>query len=219
MLAGPAFRFGWDAGKAPEERLVALLGDVRSWLEAARIEQLLDALTGDPSLRALFDETDRIDHIGFLLPNWAKPIVSTAATDAGFPLGHRAFPSALLARELGRITGRRRLETQIFKAHGRSARGDIAFEAFIPRTDDAQVETWIRGGVCNHVAIAMSAPERFAQVASRLVGAGIRMSSFMYGNAVYLPDEDATITYFDLDDSEHPFRLEVRAHGEHAVQP
>jgi len=195
-----------------------MLQGVKMWLEAAHTDQVLDALlAGRPYPRALFDATDRVDHIGFLLPNWAKPMISEAATEAGFPLGHRAFPSSLVARELGRISGRRRLETQIFKAYGRTATGEVAFEAFIPATDDAQVEAWIRGGVCNHVAIVMSAAERFKLLFGALASSGVSMSGFMYGNAVYLVDEDATIMYFDVDDREHPFRLEVRTQGDHAA--
>lgn len=213
------FRFAacLESGAERGDRLVAMLRAVKTWLEATQIAQLLDHILGQTAMRALFEPADRIDHVGFLLPNWSKPLISGAAADAGFPLGHRAFPSSLVARELGRICGRRRLETQIFKAHGRTGHGEVAFEAFIPATDDGQVEAWIRSGVCNHVAIAMSAPERFVKVGAGMANAGVRMSGFMYGNAAYLADEDATIMYFDLDDSEHPFRLEVRAHGEHSV--
>jgi hypothetical protein len=202
---------------SPEVRLSELLRGAKAWVEATNLELLLDALLVDrPSCRDLFDRNDKIDHIGFLLPMWAKALVSHSANAAGFALGHRAFPSALVARELGRLTNRRRLETQIFKAHCRSLTGSsFAFEAFIPATDDAQVEAWIRSGVGNHVAVAISDPARFREIRGALLASGLPMSGFMYNRAVYLHGEDATILYFDLDRSEHPFRLEIRAQGDH----
>ena len=197
-------------------RLVDVLRGAMDWIEAADLGRLLDSLVGDhAACRELFDGNDRIDHVGFLLPGWAKAVLSSAATAAGFPLAHRAFPSSLVARELGRITNQRRLATNIFKAYGRTQVGAmVAFEAFIPDVADAQVETWIRRGVCNHVAIAIGAPERFRRLRSTFAAAGVSMSAFMYDRAVYLPNEDATIMYFDLDRSEHPFRLELRAEGD-----
>jgi hypothetical protein len=208
-----------DGDGSPHARLVALLRNVRGWLEDANLSRLLDTLFADrPRVRALFGADDRLDHAGFLLPPWAKPLVSRAASEAGFPLGHRAFPSSLVARELGRIMGRRRLETHIFKAHGRGANRPVTFEAFIPATTDEIVEGWIRRGVCNHVAVAVAEPSRFVKIYDSFNELGVRMSSFMYNRAVVLPDEDATIMYFDLDTGEHPFRIEIRGEGEIVVR-
>jgi hypothetical protein len=190
-----------------------MLRAARTWFATTTLEELLDReFANKPGCRVLFDSSVRIDHIGFLVPRWAKDILSQAATEAGFPLGHRAFPSALIARELGRLSGKRRLATQIFKAY---AHGDAApaFEAFIPAADDATVGRWIADGVIDHVAVVVP-PERFQEIRSTLVGAGFAIAGFMYGRAVYLPGEDATMTYFDLGGGEHPYRLEVRTRGD-----
>ncbi|HEY4058505.1 MAG TPA: hypothetical protein VGM39_17955 [Kofleriaceae bacterium] len=205
-----------DAGER-ETRLVALLKGARTWLEETNPDRLYDSMLGAQSRsRSFLAEGDRLDHIGFLLPPWAKEIVGKAATAAGFALGQRAFPSALVARDLGRVVGKRRVETQIFKAHGRGRDESlIAFEAFLPSAADADVEDWIRRGVVQHVALEMTDPARFCAIRASFVAEGIPMAQFMYGNAVYLPGEDATIAYFDLDGGEHPFRLEVRVRGEH----
>jgi hypothetical protein len=209
-----------DGDGEPYARLVTMLRHVRVWIEATNLPRLLDVLfTDNLRARALFGADDRLDHAGFLLPPWAKPLVSRAASEAGFPLGHRAFPSALVARELGRIVGRRRLETHIFKAYGRGVNGKITFEAFIPATQDDVVEGWIRGGVCNHVAIAVAEPSRFVKIHDIFGELGVPMSGFMYNRAVCLPDEDATIMYFDLDTAKHPFRIEIRGEGEIVVRP
>ncbi|HVK84826.1 MAG TPA: GH3 auxin-responsive promoter family protein [Kofleriaceae bacterium] len=202
-----------------EDRVAALedtLRGAKAWLELASIEALLDdLLAGHPACRAAFTADDRIDHVGFLLPLWSKELLSPAASAAGFPLAHRAFPSSLITRELGRMIGQRRLPTQIFKAHGRTTGGDqIAFEAFLPDTDDARVEEWIRLGACNHIALRIATPDRFPHIRDAFAAAGFAMARFMYERPVYLPGEDATIQYFDLDNGEHPFRLEVRAAGE-----
>ncbi|HEY4181370.1 MAG TPA: hypothetical protein VGM90_31205 [Kofleriaceae bacterium] len=206
-----------DGAGERESRLVALLKGARAWLDGTDDERLFDAMLGEhPGARALIAEGDRLDHIGFLLPPWAKEMVGQAATAAGFPLGQRAFPSALVARDLGRVVGRRRVETQIFKAHGRGRDESlVAFEAFLPNAADADVEDWIRRGVVQHVALEIADPTRFITIHDTFAVAGIPMAQFMYGNAVYLPGEDATIAYFDLDAAEHPFRLEVRVKGEH----
>jgi hypothetical protein len=224
VTAAPVRRFAFmdRIGPATEPaRLVDVLRGAMEWIEAAALAPLLDSLLGQhTSHRALFDDTDRIDHIGFLLPGWAKAPLSPGAAAAGFPLAHRAFPSSLVARELGRITSQRRLATQIFKAYGRTQLGAlVAFEAFIPAAADDRVEAWIRLGVCNHVAVVIESPERYRQIRSTFASVGIPMSGFMYDQAVYLPGEDATMMYFDLDRSEHPFRIELRTPGDHASPP
>lgn len=204
---------------AAADRAAALteaLRGAKAWLEAVDLGALLDELlAGHAECRATFTADDRIDHVGFLLPLWTKESLSPAASAAGFPLAHRAFPSSLITRELGRMTGQRRLPTQIFKAHGRTAAGDqVAFEAFLPAIDDARVEDWIRIGACNHIALRIATPERFQRIRDAFASAGFPMARFMYERPVYLPGEDATIQYFDLDNGEHPFRLEVRAAGD-----
>lgn len=204
-----------------EARLVASLRGALEWLEDTSIDPLFDALLGEhPRCRALFGHADHLDHIGFLLPPWAKPMVGRAATAAGFPSGHRAFPSALVARELGRVVGKRRVETQIFKAHGRGQRHElVAFEAFIPNAPDTDVEDWIRQGIVQHVAVDIAEPARFDLIRDTFRTDGIPMAQFMFDRAVYLPGEDATIMYFDLDHGMHPFRLEVRVRGENTPEP
>lgn len=213
-----AFSFTQHVSAAGDElaRIVDVLRGAKDWLERVELGQFLDgALEGRARWRELFDARDSIDHIGFILPGWAKSLVSRAATTGGFPLNHKAFPSALFARELGRLLGRRRLETQIFKAHGRTASNAVvAFEAFIPSGEAEAVDTWVARGACNHVALLIDDAERFWRIRDAFLGAKIAMSGFMYDRAVYLPGEDSTIMYFDLDQSEFPLRLELRVAGE-----
>jgi hypothetical protein len=214
----PRFTFTRLVCDAPDRpaALAALLRGAKAWLEVTDLGALLDDLFADhPACRAQFTSDDRIDHAGFLLPRWTKELLGKTAAASGFPLAHKAFPSSLVTRELGRLVGQRRLPTMIFKASGRTAHGELtSVEAFIPDTDDARVEAWLRVNTCSHVAIRVADPARFAAIRDAVVAAGFPMSSFTYERSIYLPGEDATIQYFDLDGGEQPFRLEVRATGD-----
>lgn len=210
-----AFGRALASGSMGHDCLVDFLRSVHAWFDATPLERLLDEVFQQhPTCRSLFGDGAYIDHVGFLVPRWTRDLISHAATEAGFALGHRAFPSALIARELGRLSGQRRLPTQIFKAYASPAsRCTPAFEAFIPAADDHVVEAWMRDGAIEHVAVVVE-PEYFNEIRATAVDAGFPIAGFMYGRATYLPGEDATMTYYDLGGGEHPYRLEVRSRGD-----
>jgi len=197
-------------------QLTRALADGKTSFEARPLPVLLDELlAGRPRARAALDDALHLDHFGVLLAPSHRALVSAAASAAGFPLAHAAFPSALFTRELGRLSGKRRVPTTIFKAHGRTALSNaLAIEVFFPDVADAQADEWIARGVGNHVAITMPDAASFEAATSALREDGLAISPFMYGRPLYLSTEEVTIVYFDLEASETPLRLELRVAGD-----
>ena len=205
-------------------RLIRCFTDAKAYLEHRPLPSILDqVLDGHARARAALDEAAALDHFGMLLPASCKALMSSAATAAGFPLAHAAFPSALFTRELGRLLGQRRLPTSIFKAYGRTARGTaLATELFFPQVDEAQAQDWMRRGVGRHLAIetasrsADAIRERCMAAFAGRWAAGLLVH---VRSSLFLPTEEVSIVYFDLEDAECPLRLELRVAADVTTEP
>jgi hypothetical protein len=137
------------------------------------------------------------------------------ATEAGFTLGHTAFPSTLLTRELGQLARKPRVPTTVFKQYGTTvASQHVAVEAFITNEDERLVRAWIEKGVGSHVAVELSDASIFAEVGRLFPAEGLAMPRFMDESPQFSIREGATIMYFELGSSSAPLRLEVRARGD-----
>jgi hypothetical protein len=198
------------------ERLTRTIAGGKAAFAARPLPSLLDQLlSGRPRARAALREALRLDHFGMLLSPADRPLLSTAAAAAGFPMAHAAFPSALFTRELGRLLEQRRVPTTIFKAHGRTASGNaLAIEVFLPQIDDAQAEAWMARGVGNHVALVLPDAAAFTAATQALRDDGLRISWFMFDQPLYISTEEVTLVYFDLEESDAPLRLELRVAGD-----
>jgi len=211
-----AFRAPLLSGRDPAAELTRALADGKAAFETRPLPRLLDEMLADHRrARAALEDALHLDHFGVLLAPSHRSLVSAAASAAGFPLAHAAFPSALFTRELGRLCGKRRVPTTIFKAHGRTASSNaIAVEIFFPDVDDAQASEWIARGVGNHVAVVLPDAASFTAAERALREDGLAVSGFMFDRPLYLVTEEVTIVYFDLEQGDAPLRLELRVAGD-----
>jgi hypothetical protein len=151
-----------------------------------------------------------VHHVGFLLPRQAEPHLERLARQAGFRGEHRAYPSALVARELGTLAGKELVPTTIHHFDGRSQSGsEISVEVFVPDAPEEQVRSWIGQGVAAHLALRARSRAAIFAIFELLGAAGNQLASFMKGRPMENPSEGSISLYYDLAlDPDRSFRVQ-----------
>jgi hypothetical protein len=198
------------------DRLRLCFLDAKRLFDTTATTELLDLLLGHKrACRSLLGSAARLHHVGFVVPPGVEEIISSVAAEAGFTLGHTAVSSTLLARELGRLAGKPRVPTTVFKQYGTTlASQRVAVEAFITNEDERLVRTWIEKGVGSHVAIELNDASIFAEVRRLFPAEGLAMPPFMNDGPRFSSNEGVTFMYFDPGLRTAPLRLEVLGRGD-----
>jgi hypothetical protein len=183
-----------------EGRVAASFRDAAHFLTTTTAETFLPTVLADPRrIRTILSLVSELDHVGFMAPVDSEAVIGPAARAAGFDMEQRTFPSTILARELGDLVGRGAVPTTIFKAQGElhlGARGVV--EVAIPHdVDDEVVRAWIRRGIGAHVAFRIESPSYFPELRRLMESEGLRMPTFMNGEALRNPAEGVTTVFFD----------------------
>lgn len=175
------------------------------FLASTTPEQVLESACSQADASRLRGLAPDLDHIGFMAPIAAEPIVAAAATAAGFDRDHRTFPSTILARELRELRGRD-VPTTIFKARGSLPDGaPRAVEVSMPRKLDAGVlADWIGRGIGAHIALRLAGATHFAEVTRIMRRQGFEVPAFMRRGPVANEAERIRALYFA-----HPARAET----------
>lgn len=169
-----------------------------SFLAATTQEQVLDSACGHPAnaskLRAL---AVGLDHIGFMAPIDAEPLVTRAALAAGFDRNHRTFPSTILELELSELHGRR-IPTTIFKASRAQALGSpMVVEVAMPHgVDSGLVDDWIDRGIGAHIALRLRHSSHFLEATRIMRNEGFEVPAFMRRGAIANDAEGIRVVYF-----------------------
>jgi hypothetical protein len=144
------------------------------------------------------------------VPPGAEAAFRAAAAAAGFDRPTAAFPSRLVARELGMLAGSERVPTIVAKQRGAiDGHGAVAVEAFVPRAEDGLARGWLEHDVACHLAVDVAHAAAFEQVVARFPALGFPMPPFLDGPH-RVAAERATIAYFELGPAAPLPRLEVR---------
>lgn len=198
------------------ERLGRCLLDAKRFLDTTATAELLDLLLGNKqACRSLLGSAARLHHIGFVVPPGAEEIIGSLAADAGFTLGHTSVSSILIASELGRLAGKPRVSTTVFKQYGTTVSGQrVAVEAFLTNEDERLVRTWIEKGVGSHIAVELNDSSIFAEVGRLFPAEGLAMPPFMHDGPRFSRNEGVTFMYFDLGLRFEPLRLEIMGRGD-----
>jgi hypothetical protein len=197
-----------------------------SFVRTTKLAQLLDPERDGAVTRAYLESfAGQIEHVGIMAAaGMTVDDVAAAASAAGFDLRPTSFPSQLVARELGTLSGVERVPTTIFRA---SADGintrRVGVEVFIPHTDADTIHRWILEGVVSHIAIELQRPHDsvFDDVAHRLEAAGFTIPAFLVPRPFYVPHptDDLRTLYFDRAVGPERSRIEVFALGDLAPRP
>lgn len=201
------------------------LETVLAFLHRTTVADLFDhAAELAPTRRFIDRFSGQLEHVGLMAPpGMSLDEVADTAIAAGFGLRPMSFPSRLVARELGTISGTELVPTTIFRssAEGTHSRR-VGIEIFIPDTDEATIRSWIRAGVVSHVAIELQRPDDdvFADLARRFEAAGFTVPGFLAPRPFFVPhpSEDLRTLYFDRIRQERA-RIEVFALGDLAPRP
>jgi hypothetical protein len=191
-------------------------------LEAARFlgtvtaAEVLAAVFGDSRMvYRLLTLVAGIDHLGFVVPRQSEASVRAAAVAAGFDLHQWSFPSRIVARELGELSGHHSpVPTTVFKARGSSlCGGTMDVEVFMPQVESTVIHDWIRAGIGNHIAFSIADRSFFAEVARVMEAEGYHLPTFMEPALLTNEAEQITVVYFDSPYPDSHPRLEFCYYG------
>lgn len=193
-------------------RLEDVLFHIKEALETD-IHEVIEILLSKISQEArgqIEDCIEGIEHFAFIVsPDIKLETLDALTTQTGFPLNHQVLPSKVLAKELGALTFKDEVPTQIYKAWGFNRKHqDVGVEIFIPQTNPQLIDQWIHDGRGAHVALRVK-DEKSMGVILKLVDAfHIEIPKFMHGQPMRNEKENATILYIDVDIEDYRFRLE-----------
>jgi hypothetical protein len=201
---------------------------IHEFLQQTAMTELLEAELAEvaPTVRTLLESFEgNIEHVGLMAsPGMSVEQVSECAAAAGFPLRPMSFPSYLVARELGSLSGAESAPTTIFRSSAEGTRSRrVGVEVFIPHVDEATIRTWIRDAVASHVAIEIKRPHDrvFAEIAGHFETAGFHVPAFLMPRPFFVPnpDNDLRTLYFDQRRAGERSRIEVFALGDLHPRP
>ena len=175
------------------------------------------ALEGRAHRDAVIAALDPDLHVGFMSPNEpdAGEAIAAAATRAGFAHRHARFASAVIALELGELTGKSSVTTTILKAHSAEpALAARAIEAFVPLEDSATVNEWIDQGIGTHVGLKVASPAAIPEVVQAFLAEGYRLPSFMRGGTIANPTEGSIVAYVEKVSAATALRIELFSKAE-----
>ena len=156
-------------------------------------------------------------HVGFMAPNepGAGDAIAAAAARAGFAHKHARFASAVIALELGELTGKPSVPTTILKAHSAErALAARSIEAFLPLEDSATVKEWIGEGIGTHIGLKVSSAGAIPTVVQAFLAEGYRLPSFMRGGTIANPAEGSIVAYVERVSAATSLRIELFSEAE-----
>ncbi len=195
------------------ENLVRRLRDLKT---------ILDEMSAPEAFRSFFGGTadwmdgrvTDVDHVGFIGPYGIAPeSVANAVVEAGFSDDPRIFPSRIVARELGALTGVPSLPTTVVMAYGETRdQRRVGLEIFLPDANEDLVRGWVDRGVSSHLAFTVSDRDAFRDSKCILEERDFRVPAFKRDDPLtVLPWEDGAkflTMYLDRRDEERS-RIEL----------
>lgn len=184
------------------------------------LETLIPNLTGEV-YKQIESLVSGVEHIAFMVPQETKiELLKTIASQTGFSENQVLFPSTFMAKELGKLIGKKEVPLQIFKAFGKNDRNEvIGIEVFIPKEKNSIVHQWIDQGICTHIALRAKSYESIEQINRILKAQHIEMAEIMQGAPRENLQEGSVSAYYDTYIGTDRFRLEFYFKSEFNLEP
>lgn len=173
----------------------------RKFLETIAPVNLFDRLLDDSGrARAMAELPIEATHVGFISPPDPLSIedMNRVAERAGYGPEFNSYRSAIVAHELGTLSGSAPVPTRI-QAFGLtdSASPSAHVEVFLPYADEASLARWISIDACTHVGFTLPDASAFPDISEVFCGAGFEIPGFMNGRPMINAHAGIGIVYFD----------------------
>ena len=188
------------AGTAPD-RFSCCLDRCRDFLKSASPSKLYADWFADPDdRRVMANVTVEATHIGFIVPPSLLSIrdMNRVAERAGYGPEFNSYRSAIVAHELGTLSGGAPVPTRI-QAFGLAGSASPAahVEVFIPDADAEALADWIEVDACTHVGFSLSDASMLLEIGGVFRRAGYEIPRFMDGRPMINDQAGIGVVYFD----------------------